>query len=219
MQVEGIIKVTYEATNDPKRAYSLLNSLKSEFSADFETCTRYSEEDVKNAQALMQDSSLPKKERIFYQSIANATALGHASHCVITHCSVACSDSEAFVFIIDSQEIADTVLDFLITTDKTQIWHNYSYDGRFIQYFTSQQPKFVEDTQIFAKTLVNHVDTSKAKVNLKLLAGHWYGDWAISPDNFTKEQQYDKEVLLYSATDACATYKLWKYLNDFIQPS
>lgn len=217
MQVEGIIKVDYKSTNDAQVASGWLKTLGPEFAADFETAIRYTKEQIEEAKENMVDTLLPKRERIAYQTIANATALGHPSHCTITHCSIACSESEAFVFIIDKQEMADVVLDFITSTDKTQIWHNYSYDGRFIKYFTGKQPKHVEDTQIFAKTLINHVDTFKSRTSLKVLAGDWYGDWAISSDNFTVEQQYDEHVLHYAAIDACATYKLWRYLNDFVQ--
>lgn len=219
MHVEGIIKVTYKSTSDPKIASRWLETLGPEFAADFETAIRYTKEEVQQAKERMLDTTLPKRERIVYQTIANATALGHPSHCTITHCSMACSESEAYVFIIDKQEMADVILDFLVDTTKTQIWHNYSYDGRFIKYFTGKQPKTVEDTQVFAKTLINHVDILKARSSLKLLAGEWYGDWGISSDNFIVEQQYDEHVLHYAAIDACATYKLWRYLNDFVQSS
>lgn len=216
MKVEHSIEVQYQSTNDPKVAQQLLNSLPNVFSADFETAIRYSKEVLQLAEEKAADKTLPRKDRIRYQAIANATALGHPSHCTITHCSIAWSEKDAYVFIIDSQAIADVVLDFLVQTKRIQIWHNYSYDGRFLVYYGGGQPEYVEDTQIMAKTLINHVETFKAKTGLKELAGAWYGDWGISADNFTLEQQYDEHVIKYAAIDACATYKLWEYLNDFI---
>lgn len=216
MQVRRSIEVEYEATNDHVKAQKWLDSLPDLFSSDFETAIRYSQETVDEAKLLMVDTKLPKKERVHYQAIAKATALGHPSHCTITHCSMAASEDKAFVFIIDNQPIADVVLDFLTTTEKTQVWHNYAYDGRFLRYYAGKDAKNVEDTQIFAKTLVNHVDVMKARTGLKELMGEYYGDWGISSDNFTLAQQYEPHVLKYAGIDACATYKLWEYLNGFI---
>lgn len=217
MQVVKPINVNYESTNDPKQAIEWLSNLPDLFSADFEAAVRYTEEEVKHAKVAMYDTDIPKIERIGYQAIAKASALGHPSHVQITHCSVAWSDRDAYVFIIDSQDMADAVLDFLVTTDATQVWHNYGYDGRLIRYYQRTDVKNLEDTQILAKTLLNHVETFKARTGLKDLAGHWYGDWGISADNFTIEQQYQPHVLKYAAIDACATYKLWTYLMQYVK--
>lgn len=217
MKVEHSIEVQYQSTNDPETAKEWLNSLPDVFSADFETAVRYSKEVLEEAKQKMVDKTLPKKERIVYQAIAKSSALGHPSHCTITHCSIAYSEKDAYVFIIDSQPIADVVLDFLVETNRTQVWHNYSYDSSFLRYYAGKDVKNVEDTQVFAKTLINHVETFKARSGLKDLAGHWYGDWGISADNFTLAQQYEEHVIKYAAIDACATYKLWRYLNEFVE--
>ena len=217
MQVEYDIKVEYEATNDASEAHKWLNDLPDLFAADFETAVKYPSEHIEEAKLLMLDTSLPRIEQVKYQAIAKASALGHPSHCTITHCSIAASENEGLVFIIDNQAIADVVLDFLTETDKTQIWHNYCYDGRLLRYYQGKDAKNVEDTQVFAKTLVNHVEIFKARTSLKELAGAWYGDWAISADNFTIAQQHEPHVLKYAAIDACATYKLWGYLNEFVE--
>lgn len=217
MKVQHSIDVSYRDTNDAKTAEKWLNELPDLFAADFEGALRYDKSVIEDAKLKMVDESIPKIERVYYQSIANSSALGHPSHVQITHCSVAASESEGTVFIIDNQDIVDVVLGFLTKTDSTQVWHNYSYDGRLIRYYEGKDAKNVEDTQILAKTLVNHVETFKAKTSLKDLAGAWYGDWAISADNFDLSAQYDPKVLKYAATDACATYKLWIYLNDFVK--
>jgi hypothetical protein len=219
MQVQHSIKVDYQTTSDAATASEWLQTLPDMFAADFEAALRYPKEDIDNAKKILKlgGNELTKKELIHYQSLANASALGHPSHCIITHCSIAFSEKDAFVFIIDNQEIADTVLDFLTETDRTQVWHNYCYDGRLIRYYQGTDAKNVEDTQILAKTLINHSDVRKAGTRLKDLAGSWYGDWGISADNFNLDQQYEEHVLKYAAIDACATYKLWEYLNDFIR--
>ena len=215
MKIQRSIEVTYEATNDPAEAAKWIANLPDVFAADFETAIKYTAEEVAESKVISLDTTIPRLERVRHQAIANATALGHPSHCTITHCSMAASESEGLVFIIDNQEIADVVLDFLTETEKKQIWHNYCYDGRFLRYFQRKDVKNFEDTQIFAKTLINHVEIFKARTSLKDLAGAWYGDWGISADNFTLAQQYEPKVLHYAAIDACSTFKLWHYLNSF----
>lgn len=94
-----------------------------------------------------------------------------------------------------------------------------SYDFRQIYYRTGKFPPSFEDTQLLAKCILNHVETYKAKTGLKELAGHWYGDWGISADNFTLSQQFDPTVLRYAATDACATFKLYTSIQTHLQES
>ena len=216
MKVQRMINIEYQSTNDPAVAKKWLDSLPSLFAADFETAVRYSAEEVQQAKLNMVDPELSRREQIKNQVLAKATALGHPYHCTITHCSIAYSEKDAYVFIIDNQKIADVLLGFLVTTEKVQVWHNYCYDGKFLRYYGGGDAPNVEDTQILAKTLLNHVEVFKAKTGLKDLMGAWYGDWAISADNFTIAQQHDEIVLKYAGIDACATFKLWSYLNEFI---
>lgn len=217
MKIQRSIQVNYQSTNDSNTAKQWLNELPKLFAADFETAIRYTAEEIQDAKAKMIDDSLPKKERIRYQAIANATALGHPFHCTITHCNVAWTEEDAYVFIIDNKAVADVVLNFLVTTTRKQIWHNYGYDGRFMRYYAGRDPIDIEDTQILAKTLLNHVETYKARTGLKELMGSWYGDWGIGAENFTIAQQHDPKVIKYSAIDAAAAFKLWTYLQEFIR--
>jgi hypothetical protein len=215
MIIEHSIQVTYEKTNDAQQARVWLNSLPDLIAADFETAVRYTSQELEEAKANLENPHIPKKDAIYYKAMLKATALGHPSHCTITHCSIAWTKENAYVFIIDNQDIADVVLDFLVETEKTQVWHNYSYDGRFLRYYAGKDAKNVEDTQIFAKTLLNHVDVLKARTGLKELAGDDYGAWGITADNFVLSQQYEEHVIKYAAIDACATYKLWQDINKY----
>ena len=111
------------------------------------------------------------------------------------------------------------ILHWLTNTTVSQIWHNASYDFRQIYYRTGKFPLNYEDTQLLAKGILNHVETFKAKTGLKELAGQWYGAWGISSDNFTIAQMFEEHVLLYAATDACATFKLWNSINSYLHQS
>lgn len=207
----GPIAVKYEWTNDLTIAKQWLDFLSTKplLAADFEAASHYSDADREKFLSVLNDeksSYLVKKE---VAACLASTPLDFPAHVDITHLSVAWSDSEAYVFVLDSFEITKLVLTFLTSTEIKQIWHNACYDFRLIYYFTGKMPKNYEDTQIYAKTLFNHVNVHKANTGLKELAGSVYGAWGLSSDNFTKAEMYTPKMLLYAATDACATF--WVY--------
>jgi hypothetical protein len=212
------IQVNYKSTTNVYIANKYLQEISQYdlFAADFEAAVRYTKEEIESFKAELENNP-PKRRKIELESKLKATALDHPSHTVLTHCSIAISDNEAYVFILDNKKITNRVLNFLINTPIRQVWHNASYDFRQIQYRTGKFPILYEDTQIYAKTILNHVETWKANTGLKELAGHKYGAWGISVDNFTKEQMYEEHVLKYAATDACATYWLYNSINNYVK--
>ena len=212
------IQVNYKSTTNAYTANKYLQEISQYdlFAADFEVTVKYTKQELASfTEELSQ--SLSKRRKIELESKLKATALDHPSHTELTHCSIAISDNEAYVFILNNKKITDRILNFLINTPIRQVWHNASYDFRQIQYRTGKFPILYEDTQIYAKTILNHVETWKANTGLKELAGHKYGAWGISADNFTKEQMYEEHVLKYAATDACATYWLYNSINNYVK--
>ena len=217
MKIENSIKVNYKHTTDATTLRTWLKDLPAVISCDFETAVKYTNEEIEIAKVRMEDTSYDFQQRTYYKTVAGADALGHPSHCTLTHCSIAADAQNAFVAVLDNKAITDEILNFLVTTDKVQIWHNYCFDGKHIRWFTGKDAKNLEDTRILARTLTNHAKQERVPVGLKDLAGRWYGDWAISSDCFTKEQMYEDFVIRYAAIDACATYKLWEHLNNYIK--
>jgi len=210
------IEVTYKVASTTYKAKPLLDEIAKYpvISCDFETAVKYTTKQREEWKALIASGTLSKLESVAIASKLRATALDHPSHVRLTHCSIAISESEAFVFILDNKSITNYILNFLTTTKQKQVWHNLGYDGKIIYYMTGKFPYDYEDTQILAKTLLNHVEVHKANTGLKHLAGHVYGSWGISSDNFDIAHMYDEKVLKYASTDACATYHLWSYLNS-----
>ena len=47
--------------------------------------------------------------------------------------------------------------------------------------------------------------------------GRYYGSWALNSTSFNLSNQYNSDLLKYAAIDACATYKLWEEINDFLK--
>lgn len=210
------IKVHYQSTHSAYEANKFLSEIRKHpiIAWDLEVATRYTCTELEECQEVLDDVNRPKLDHIKAQSILNATALGHPSHCTVTHCSIAISESEAYVFIMANPQILNLVFNYLVSTPQVQVLHNASYDFKHLYYHTGNFPKNYEDTALLSKTLLNHVNTWKASVKLKELAGRWYGDWAISADNFDVSQMYEPHVLKYSAVDSCATMKIFTYINE-----
>lgn len=212
------INVTYKSTRNAFTASQYLDEIRQHptFAADFEVSVKYTPEETAHFMARLEDDNVPKLEQIQLQSKLDATALGHPSHCRITHCSISVNDHESYVFIFDNTSITKLVLQFLITTPQKQVWHNASYDFRHLQYHTGQFPIDYEDSQILAKTLVNHVETYKAGTSLKDLMSHAYGGkWSLSSDSFDISNMYEPWFLHYCAIDSASTYKLYQDLRTY----
>ena len=119
------IQVNYKHTRNAFMANKFLNEIQQHdlIACDLEISVKYSPAEL---QAFKDELATdpPKLRRIELESKLAATALDHASHCRITHCSIATNDHTAYVFIIDNQKLLDLVLNFLVTTTIKQVWHN-----------------------------------------------------------------------------------------------
>ena len=75
-------------------------------------------------------------------------------------------------------------MDWLVTIDNKQTYHNSLFDVRFILNHTGKLPKHIEDSQLLAAVYKNHVDPNKRKSGLKELAKYPYKDWASDKTSF-----------------------------------
>ena len=136
------IPVNFQSTSNLLEADRWLRELESHpiLALDFETA------DLAHFQSIIDspDSSHLAKRQA--QACLRATALDHPSHVTITHLSVAWSESDAYVFIINSTKLLNRILTWLTTTTVKQVWHNFSYDGKLIHHFTGKFPHDVEDS-------------------------------------------------------------------------
>lgn len=208
--------VTFKSTNNLEEAKALLDSIQTNtIACDFEAASRYTEQEKE--QFKQQLETAPRLEKHLLKQKIDSNGLSHPSLSQLTHLSLAYSETEAFVFIFDNKELLDYALNWLVTTDKKQIWHNLCFDGKHIFYNTGKLPKDYEDSQILAKTLLNHVDNTKSATGLKHLMGYKFGSWSVSADYFSLEQMYNPELLHYAAIDACATLTLWNEIQSYIK--
>ena len=216
--MEQPIAISYKSTSSAYEANQFIREISqySLIACDFEVAVKYSQADLDSYRSELETCTNKRRWQQLHSRL-NATALDHPSHCTLTHCSIAISESESYVFILDNPRITNRVVNFLVSTDIKQIWHNASFDFKHLYFQTGKMPIDYEDTQIFAKTILNHVESHQANTGLKQLAGARYGAWGISEDNFTVDSYYDPTMLLYAGTDACATYWLWNSINRHIK--
>lgn len=215
------IKVNYKSTSILQEARSWLKELEQKelITCDFELAIKYTEEERKKLEAIRDNENTDYVERKQAMGALSATALDHPAHSVFTHCSIAWSDHDAYVFILDSFELSKEVLTFLNTTTVKQVWFNASYDFLRLYYHTGKMPINYEDAQIYARLLFNHTDSQKFKLSLKGLAGAAYGDWGLSADYFDLSYIHDPTMIRYAATDACATFWVWERILNSVEDS
>lgn len=92
--------------------------------------------------------------------------------------------TKSIVIVFKDEEITNYVLNWLVTTECRQVYHNALYDTRLIHYYTGKLPKYIEDSQLLVAVYKNHVDESKRKSGLKELAKYPYKDWASDKTSF-----------------------------------
>lgn len=208
-------KVEYTVFRTLEESQEFLSNLQADLIAcDFEVASRYTAAEKEAFQATLDTLDPNSLDYHALKQRITSDGLSHPSLSRITHLSLAVSDSVAYVFIVDTPELEQYLFNWLVSTPIKQIWHNLSFDGKHILYHTGKLPSDYEDTQILAKTLLNHVQIEKALTGLKHLMAYKYGSWAISADHFDLSQMYEEHVLLYAATDACATFALWNDINS-----
>lgn len=146
--------VTFKSTNNLEEAKALLDSIQTNtIACDFEAASRYTEQEKE--QFKQQLETAPRLEKHLLKQKIDSNGLSHPSLSQLTHLSLAYSETEAFVFIFDNKELQDYALNWLVTTDKKQIWHNLCFDGKHIFYNTGKLPKNYEDSQILALSLIH----------------------------------------------------------------
>lgn len=157
----------------------------------------------------------------------------------VTMVTLGWSFTKSIVIILDKPELLNYVMDWLVTIDNKQTYHNSLFDVRFILNHTGKLPKNIEDSQLLVATYKNHVDESKRKSGLKELAKYPYKDWASDKSSFelyvdsssyvnpnlhyvgsnSTPWIYNLPLVYYCGVDACATTFVWtKYDTEPAYP-
>lgn len=148
----------------------------------------------------------------------------------VTMVTLGWSLTKSIVIILDKPELLNYVMDWLVTIDNKQTYHNSLFDVRFILNHTGKLPKHIEDSQLLAAVYKNHVDPNKRKSGLKELAKYPYKDWASDKTSFELfvdstgyskpnlhyvgsnpiPSQYNLPLIYYCGVDAQATTFVWQ---------
>ena len=207
------IQVNYQYTNNCYKAKLWLDNLPELFAADFEVASKWTVKEKEKIKNTINTHKLSfKREKTLLQQLT-ADGLSHPSLTSITHLSVAKSNKDSYVIVCDNERIRSLILNFLITTDKKQLWHNSIFDFKHIFYHTKTLPKSYEDTQLLSKSLLNDANSFKDRTGLKELMGYAYGDWAIAKDNFALETMWDIKTIKYAAIDSASCFKLYEDIS------
>lgn len=211
--------INYTYSKNASTIISKLNQLPDLIACDFETASKWTDEEKEAMKTFLEehDEEVCRDEKREIRQYIESNGLSHPSLTYITHLSVAWSPTESFVAILDNETTRNRVLRWLVNTERKQIWHNLSFDGKHIMYHTGKLPKNYEDSEVLAKTLLNHVNVFFAKVGLKHLMGHAYGDWGVEATHFNLSNIYNEKLIEYAGIDACATYKVWLEMQEAIK--
>lgn len=219
--MQFVTNVDYTSTDNLDIIMKTLNKLSKKYdilAMDFEACSRYSNEEKEVMKTFLEENpETSKEEKRQIKQFIESDGLSHPSLTYVTHFQVAWNDKESFVAILPTNRHRQWIFRWLTKVKVKQIWHNASFDFKHILHYTGKIPQNFEDTDILAKTILNHVNVFEAKTGLKHLMGHKYGDWAISADAFNISQIYNENLLKYSATDPCATYALWEEIQESLK--
>ena len=215
--MEKIIGVNYAFTSSTYRVKRWLDELPDLIACDFEVASKFTKKEKDLFRLRLKQTKNMDKRRVLEQYI-ESNGLSHPSLTVVTHFSVAWTNSDAYVILCTNKAVREMVFRFLITTDKTQLWHNSTFDFKHLLYNTGQLPKNYIDTQLLAKSLLNDANSFRDLVGLKELMGRKYGDWSLikREDRYTLENIKDPVMIRYSAIDSCACFELYQDIQDFL---
>lgn len=208
------IHVEYEYTNDMYKTKKWLEDLPDIIACDFEVSSKFTAKEKELIKYKLNNYSLDKEQIRVLQQELDSNGLSHPSLTRVTHFSVAKAHNKSYVIICDDYRIRQMVYNYLVNTDKLQLWHNAQFDWKHIYYHTNTFPKNYLDTMLLSKSLLNSANSIYSKVGLKELMAYTYGEWAISKENFTLEEMWNPNTIKYAAIDSAATYKLYEDLQE-----
>lgn len=210
------LPIDYEFTNDIYKAKKWLENMPDIIACDFEVASKFTAKEKELIQFKLNNYRLGDEERRVLQQQLVSNGLSHPSLTVITHFSIAESYSKSYVIICDIHRIRQLICNYLINTNKLQLWHNAQFDWKHIHYYTNSFPKNYLDTMLLARSLLNNANSMYSKVGLKELMSYTFGEWAISKDSFTLEEMWNPKTIKYAAIDTLATFKLYEDIQEEI---
>ena len=215
--MSNFIEVTYDKYFTLVSALSALKELPYQVSLDFETQSLYNKEEKAEAKKFLKEEELDRETEKFCKVVANSSGLSYPSITKITHMSIAWSDKDALVVVIPDMRTEMAILNWIVSSNHHFIIHNSLFDLKQVYVKTGKLPKKYDDSQLLAKSFINHSNIWKANVGLKELMSQYYDPKWCGIDGYDDTDLKKESFLKYAAIDACATYLLWTQLQEEIE--
>lgn len=201
--------------------YSIIKALdklkaKSILSLDFEVQSIYSVEERTEAKELVKkyQNDLSSEDLRLSKVVANCSGLSHPSITKVTHAIFGLSEDTAQVMVINDKKTEQYIMEWIADFKGKFIIHNSLFDLKIVHYKTGRFPIDFDDTQLLARTLINHTQDWECKTGLKhLMSGYYDVKWQMI-ESYDIVDLKNKEFLRYCAIDGAATMKLWNDLQE-----
>ena len=217
----SVINVKYKVFSTDWSIFKNLKKLSKYdlLSFDTETQSVYSKQERKTAIKLLKNKDIPVDEKSLILQISECSGLSFPSLVKVTHFIFGIKDNYSIIFISTDLSTELLIWNWLAKYNGKLLIHNTLFDLKLMYHRIKQFPKNYEDTQLLAKSLINHVNVWKSKTGLKELMGSYYSpEWSLI-DDYEPKNLKDPKFLLYAATDGSATIKLWHEMQETISDS
>ena len=214
--LNSYIEVTYKAY---ATSYSINKALKELntrvlLSYDCETQSIYSLEEREEAKCLLKESNMEPSDIRLSKLVAKSSGLSYPSLVKVTHFIFGISNHESVILIAHDRKTEMIIFDWMIAYRGKLLIHNSLFDLKIVYERTDKLPNDYEDTQLLAKTFLNHTEDWKAKTGLKhLMASQYDPKWELI-DTYDIQDYKDEAFLRYCAIDGAATFKLYEELRN-----
>ena len=182
---------------------------------DIETKGVYTKAQREEATKLL-DADLSAEHHKLVASVASVSGLSFPSLVQTSHFVFGFSRDSSLILITSNAYEEMLVWNWLKNYQGKLLIHNTLFDLKVMYHRVGCFPNNYEDTQLLAKSLINHCDNWKAKVDLKTLMGSFYApSWTLF-DEYEPYDPRDLKFLEYASIDGAATFKLWEDLQIHI---
>ena len=213
------IEVSYKVYSTAWHIQKQLKLLEDCLMLSFDTETRsvYPKAEREEAKLLLKGNNLNRKTKKFLLQVENSSGLSYPSLVNVTHWILGLSESEVVILISDNVTTETLIANWVVNFKGKLLIHNALFDLKLLYHRTGKFPVDYVDTQLLAKTFINHVNVWQAKTSLKELMGEYYPpSWALY-NNYEVENLKDPKFLTYCSYDGSGTFKLYEMLEQHIE--
>lgn len=205
----------YDTIPSITSALSRLDSFKL-LSYDCETQSIYTPDDKEEAKELLKDHSddiSPEDTRLCKVAL-NSSGLSYPSIVKVTHFIFGTANDYAIILVAYTKEIEQLIMDWIPTYQGKLLIHNSLFDLKLVYNRTNQFPLDYEDTQLLAKSYINHTENWKANTGLKELMGSYYDPKWSMIETYDIVDYLDPDFIRYCSIDGAATFHLYELLLE-----